>query len=277
MPTRIRRPSEGIFVFAPGSAPVAVGDVVRVRGTVGETFGRTAARSVTHLAVCPRRGTVTATQAALPVAALSDWEPREGMLVTFPQVADHRASTSTSTASTRSCSRAGRQITSRRPSYEPGSAEAAALAAGERARPDHARRRPQRPEPGPGAPPGRRGLRPRQPLPRRRHARRTSPACSTSPSASTGPADRRAPTTPRPTRARRSRRRRRQRQGRLVQRAELLHDVARPPRPRRRRRGGVRAPAGQDHRRDRPRSTPTSSGCSRSRTTRRRSRTSSPG
>jgi len=77
--------SEGLFVFAPGSAPVAVGDVVRVRGTVGEFNDKTQLADVTALAVCPAGGSVTETQVALPVSDLSDWEPREGMLVTFPQ------------------------------------------------------------------------------------------------------------------------------------------------------------------------------------------------
>jgi uncharacterized protein len=77
--------SEGLFVFAPGSDPVAVGDVVRVRGTVGELSGKTQLGSVTGLAVCPGEASATATEVALPVGSLSDWEPREGMLVTFTQ------------------------------------------------------------------------------------------------------------------------------------------------------------------------------------------------
>jgi predicted extracellular nuclease len=77
--------SEGLFVFAPGSASVAVGDVVRVQGTVGEFNGKTQFGSVSNLAVCPAGGSVTETPVALPVSDLSDWEPREGMLVTFRQ------------------------------------------------------------------------------------------------------------------------------------------------------------------------------------------------
>jgi predicted extracellular nuclease len=77
--------SEGLFVFAPGSAPVTVGDVVRVRGTVSEFNGKTQLGSVSNLAICPAGGSVTETPVALPVAALSDWEPREGMLVTLRQ------------------------------------------------------------------------------------------------------------------------------------------------------------------------------------------------
>jgi predicted extracellular nuclease len=77
--------SEGIFVFAPGSAPVDAGDVVRVQGTVAEFNGKTQVGGVTNLAVCPGDGSVTATEVSLPVSSLSDWEPYEGMLVTFDQ------------------------------------------------------------------------------------------------------------------------------------------------------------------------------------------------
>ena len=48
--------SEGIFVFAPGSAPVDAGDVVRVQGTVAEFNGKTQVGGVTNLAVCPDDG-----------------------------------------------------------------------------------------------------------------------------------------------------------------------------------------------------------------------------
>ena len=77
--------SEGIFVFAPSSAPVDPGDVVRVQGTVGEFNGKTQLSSVSNLTVCPGEGLASATHVALPVSSLDDWEPREGMLVTFDQ------------------------------------------------------------------------------------------------------------------------------------------------------------------------------------------------
>jgi uncharacterized protein len=120
------RTAEGVFVFAPGSAPVAAGDVVRVQGTVSEFNDKTQLDSVTNLVVCPAGGAVSATQAALPVSDLSDWEPREGMLVTFPQslaIGEYfdfdRFNEIVLTA--------GRQF---QPTavHEPGSAEAAALA-----------------------------------------------------------------------------------------------------------------------------------------------------
>jgi uncharacterized protein len=77
--------SEGIFVSAPGSTDVAAGDLVRVQGTVAESGGRTQLSSVSQLAVCPNDGSVTPTELTLPVSSLSDWEPHEGMRVTFPQ------------------------------------------------------------------------------------------------------------------------------------------------------------------------------------------------
>jgi uncharacterized protein len=77
--------SEGLFVAAPGSPDVAEGDLVRVQGTVAESFARTQLGSVSNLVVCPGETSVTPTQAELPVSAISDWESREGMLLTFPQ------------------------------------------------------------------------------------------------------------------------------------------------------------------------------------------------
>jgi predicted extracellular nuclease len=75
--------SEGLFVAS--LEPVAEGDVVRVRGTVRESFTRTQLSEVTRVEVCPSEGEVTATEAALPVSSADEWEPLEGMLVTFPQ------------------------------------------------------------------------------------------------------------------------------------------------------------------------------------------------
>jgi predicted extracellular nuclease len=78
--------SEGLFVLAPGSPEVAAGDLVRVLGIVGEAFGRTQLASVSNLAVCASEAPLpTATEVTLPVSSLSDWEPREGMRVSFPQ------------------------------------------------------------------------------------------------------------------------------------------------------------------------------------------------
>ena len=52
--------SEGIFVA--GGDVADVGDVVRVRGTVSESFGRTQLGSITAAEVCPGEGAVTATE-----------------------------------------------------------------------------------------------------------------------------------------------------------------------------------------------------------------------
>ncbi len=80
--------SEGIFVFNTSFA-VAPGDIVRVTGTVSEFPA--AAPSLTQLTtvsstlVCATGASVTPTTVQLPIAALSDWERYEGMLVTLPQ------------------------------------------------------------------------------------------------------------------------------------------------------------------------------------------------
>jgi predicted extracellular nuclease len=75
--------SEGIFVA--GGDVADVGDVVRVRGTVSESFGRTQLGSITAAEVCPGEGAVTATEVQLPVTSLGDWERLESMAVTLPQ------------------------------------------------------------------------------------------------------------------------------------------------------------------------------------------------
>jgi len=78
--------SEGIFVFAPDAADVAVGDVVEVIGTVDEFSGKTEITDVIEvLKIGTDPTSVVATPVSLPVTSQSDWEPFEGMLVTFPQ------------------------------------------------------------------------------------------------------------------------------------------------------------------------------------------------
>ncbi len=79
--------SEGIFVFD-GSNPavdVGIGDRVRVVGPVSEFNGLTEI-SATGVLVCDS-GNLAPTPAtlALPVTAVDDFEPFEGMSVTFPQ------------------------------------------------------------------------------------------------------------------------------------------------------------------------------------------------
>lgn len=82
--------SEGVFVFA-ATTDVAVGDHVRVEGTVTEYVTSSGASSMTELsnntvAVCAVPAAMpTAAEVTLPVASLSDFERYEGMLVTLPQ------------------------------------------------------------------------------------------------------------------------------------------------------------------------------------------------
>jgi len=75
--------SDGVFVYAPGGMDVAVGDAVRVRGSVSEYFGLTEI-SASQIWNCGT-GSVEPTAISLPVTNENDFEPYEGMLVTFPQ------------------------------------------------------------------------------------------------------------------------------------------------------------------------------------------------
>jgi predicted extracellular nuclease len=78
--------SEGIFVFAPGSMDVSVGDEVRVRGTVSEFNGLTEIGGVALLLQCSTGNTLpTPATVSLPVTSVDDFERYEGMAVTFPQ------------------------------------------------------------------------------------------------------------------------------------------------------------------------------------------------
>jgi len=76
--------SEGIFVFSTMST-VTLGELVRVRGTVAEFSNLTEMTSVSKILICATGLSVTAQVVTLPVAALSDFERYEGMLVNFPQ------------------------------------------------------------------------------------------------------------------------------------------------------------------------------------------------
>ena len=78
--------SEGLFVFVPSSSGVSVGDTVRVLGTVVEFGGLTELSPVAHLAVCATGTPLpSATALSLPVTALTDFEPYEGMRASFAQ------------------------------------------------------------------------------------------------------------------------------------------------------------------------------------------------
>ncbi len=80
--------SEGVFVFD-GSSPatnVAVGDAVRVEGTVSEFRDMTQITSFSGVSVQSSGNLLpTSTTASLPVANADDFEAVEGMRVTFPQ------------------------------------------------------------------------------------------------------------------------------------------------------------------------------------------------
>lgn len=75
--------SDGIFVFAPGSTDMAVGDHVRVAGTVDEFNNLTEITAVTNVLVCGVAAPVAATLVDLPVASVGEWEQYEGMYVTI--------------------------------------------------------------------------------------------------------------------------------------------------------------------------------------------------
>ncbi|HSG45607.1 MAG TPA: ExeM/NucH family extracellular endonuclease [Anaerolineales bacterium] len=80
--------SEGVFVFQ-GSNPtvdVAIGDHVRVEGSVSEYFGDTQITSFSGVTVNSSGNPLPAVSVlSLPVTDVSDFEAYEGMYVTFPQ------------------------------------------------------------------------------------------------------------------------------------------------------------------------------------------------
>ena len=86
--------SEGVFVFDGGFADVAVGDLVRVTGTVDEFFGETQIDTVTNVEIISSGNSVTPATITFPVAStvtnfdgalIADLEAYEGMLVNIPQ------------------------------------------------------------------------------------------------------------------------------------------------------------------------------------------------
>jgi uncharacterized protein len=76
--------SDGIFVFAPNSIDVSVGQTVRLTGTVGENFSQTQLSDISGLSVVGSEA-IAPTIIDLPVTATTDLERYEGMLVTFPE------------------------------------------------------------------------------------------------------------------------------------------------------------------------------------------------
>jgi predicted extracellular nuclease len=75
--------SDGIFV--PSITAVSTGNPVQVTGNVGESGTRTQFTIVQSVTVCGTAPNVSPVNISLPVAALTDLEKYEGMLVTFSQ------------------------------------------------------------------------------------------------------------------------------------------------------------------------------------------------
>ena len=78
--------SDGIFVFAPASLDVAVGDAVRVRGIVDEYYDLTEITDVSAIWMCGAAEPIQPTAVDLPIADLGMWESMEGMLIVIPEV-----------------------------------------------------------------------------------------------------------------------------------------------------------------------------------------------
>ncbi len=78
--------SDGIFVYAPSSMDVFVGDHLRVQGTAGEYYNLTQISSVIDIWLCDSGVALPEpTVVTLPVPNVEYLERFEGMLVTFPQ------------------------------------------------------------------------------------------------------------------------------------------------------------------------------------------------
>ncbi|MBD2042169.1 ExeM/NucH family extracellular endonuclease [Microcoleus sp. FACHB-672] len=76
--------SDGIFVFAPNSLDVNIGDEVQLTGSVSEFSNQTQISNLSDLSVTGS-GTVSPLTLDLPVTAVGDLERYEGMLVNFPE------------------------------------------------------------------------------------------------------------------------------------------------------------------------------------------------
>lgn len=76
--------SDGIFVFAPNSLNVNIGDVVQLTGIVSEFGNQTQIGNITNLSIIGS-GVVTPTAINLPLTTIDNLESFEGMLVNFPE------------------------------------------------------------------------------------------------------------------------------------------------------------------------------------------------
>lgn len=74
--------SDGIFIYAPKGIDVKIGDIVKLTGTVNEYKRLTQIEDIAKIDIVGT-GSVTPTPIYLPLA--DKLEPKEGMLVTFPQ------------------------------------------------------------------------------------------------------------------------------------------------------------------------------------------------
>ena len=77
--------SDGLFIYNSVNNNVALGDLVRVTGTVTEYNGLTEISPVTDITVLSSSNSITATDISLPFASATDEEKYEGMLVRVPQ------------------------------------------------------------------------------------------------------------------------------------------------------------------------------------------------
>jgi len=78
--------SDGIFVYSTDPA-VNVGDLMRITGKVSEYYNQTqiTPTNASTVMVCGTGHTITPLEMTLPAVAPKNYEPLEGMLVTFPQ------------------------------------------------------------------------------------------------------------------------------------------------------------------------------------------------
>ncbi|HNS52525.1 MAG TPA: ExeM/NucH family extracellular endonuclease [Anaerolineae bacterium] len=76
--------SDGVFVYySANTIDVAVGDAVRVRGVVSEYNGMTEV-TASQVWLCSSGNSILPTPITLPQVTVDEYEPYEGMLVTFP-------------------------------------------------------------------------------------------------------------------------------------------------------------------------------------------------
>ena len=79
--------SEGVYVYEYNpTLDVNMGDIVRLQGAVREYYDLTEVRNLSNIEICPGTAVASPGVVGLPVAASSDFEPVEGMRVTFPQL-----------------------------------------------------------------------------------------------------------------------------------------------------------------------------------------------